>query len=231
MLREVPTRGRAMPWHSMAGWRLEARGWRPPAVVGGWIAPPGSRAGPRAAPVGSAPLLEDTDVGGLTLRQRRIISVLLFCFINTTFIKAENDQNSLAPELTWCERNSVRSSLRSAYSMSSLRRNSTTPSPSRCTSAKQTSPASRMWSFKSCQLPVGGRPGKRRKGQCEIGQPHLRYAHTYSCKGGRRRIRHLLLFVREAYDPFDRTELSFLLIFKVKCKWLLIGKWNRFHGF
>lgn len=105
MLREVPTRGRAMPWHSVAGWRLEARGWRPPAVVGGWIAPPGSRAGPRAAPVGSAPLLEDTDVGGLTLRQRRIIKGFALLFYKHYFYKRRERSKLIGAQthLMWAE--------------------------------------------------------------------------------------------------------------------------------
>ena len=40
------------------------------------------------------------------------------------------------------------------YFMSSYRTYSQTPDPSLKTSAKQTSPASRIWSFKSCQFPV-----------------------------------------------------------------------------
>lgn len=45
-----------------------------------------------------------------------------------------------------------------AYFISSYLKNSTTPDPSLKASAKHTSPASRMWSFKSCQDPDGGNP-------------------------------------------------------------------------
>ncbi len=69
-----------------------------------------------------------------------------------------NERNRFPRTLTWWDLNSVLSRRLSAYSMSSRLRNSTTPSPSCCTSAKHTSPASRMWSFRSCQLPLGGRP-------------------------------------------------------------------------
>ena len=42
--------------------------------------------------------------------------------------------------------------------MSSCLKYSTAPEPSLKTSEKQTSPASLMWSFRSCQLPVAGSP-------------------------------------------------------------------------
>lgn len=64
--------------------------------------------------------------------------------IRSFTISSITDKQISALALTWCERNSVRSRRRNAYSMSSRRRNSTTPSPSLCTSAKQTSPASRI---------------------------------------------------------------------------------------
>ena len=60
--------------------------------------------------------------------------------------------------LTSWDLNFESSSFFKAYFMSSYRTYSQTPDPSLKTSAKQTSPASRIWSFKSCQLPVWGKP-------------------------------------------------------------------------
>lgn len=64
-------------------------------------------------------------------------------------------------QLTSWDRNLESSNFLTAYFISSSRRNSTTPVPSLKTSAKQTSPASLIWSFKSCQLPDGGKPNKQ----------------------------------------------------------------------
>ncbi|EFA04854.1 hypothetical protein TcasGA2_TC014906 [Tribolium castaneum] len=70
--------------------------------------------------------------------------------------KSLNNQTTL----TSCDLNLESSNFFIAYFMSSYRRNSTTPEPSLNASAKHTSPASRMWSFKSCHEPDGGNPAK-----------------------------------------------------------------------
>jgi len=62
-----------------------------------------------------------------------------------------------------CDLNLLSSRYFAAHSISFLLANSTIPVPSLYTSAHNTSPASRMWSFKSCQLPVGGRPDTRQR--------------------------------------------------------------------
>ena len=54
--------------------------------------------------------------------------------------------------------NSVSSSRLIASSMASSLPYSTTPPPRRSTSVKTTSPALRMWSFRSCQLAESGSP-------------------------------------------------------------------------
>lgn len=60
--------------------------------------------------------------------------------------------------LTSCDRNLESSNFLIAYFISSCLKNSTTPVPSLYVSAKQTSPASRIWSFKSCHEPLAGNP-------------------------------------------------------------------------
>jgi len=59
---------------------------------------------------------------------------------------------------TSCDLNLESSNFLIAYFISSCLKNSTTPVPSLYVSAKQTSPASRIWSFKSCHEPDGGKP-------------------------------------------------------------------------
>lgn len=67
VLGRVPPGGWTMARHSVAWGRLVAQRGRSSVMVGGRIATSGSGAGTRPTPVGRAPLLVDTDVGGLAL--------------------------------------------------------------------------------------------------------------------------------------------------------------------
>lgn len=85
----------------------------------------------------------------LVHRQLHPILVWIFHLFNFTIRKF-----GFSCKLTSWDLNRESSSFFMAYFISSYRRNSTTPVPSLCTSAKHTSPASRIWSFKSCQDPL-----------------------------------------------------------------------------
>ncbi|KAJ8378240.1 hypothetical protein AAFF_G00244440 [Aldrovandia affinis] len=89
--------------------------------------------------------------------------------------------------LTWCDRNSVLSRRRRAYSISSLRRNSTTPSP-------------------SCQLPVGGRPvGREGRIQPPKGRFHTVPTRCASLRWGQERRGHFVSLKMLSLSDFQKS--------------------------
>lgn len=107
VLWRVSPRGWTMARHSMAWRRLVTRWWRSSVMVGRWIAASGSGAGSRPIPVGSAPLLKDSDVSSLALRKKRDKNLV---FIKM-FIKSKEQLNPNAPGtyLMWAELSPIQS--------------------------------------------------------------------------------------------------------------------------
>ena len=110
---------------------------------------PGTRtgSGPRTA-VSVISWVLHSYIGSFSLHKRKQLSTMKICKLVRNFTLFQ----------TSCDLNLLSSRSRRALLAWSWRENSTTPVPSRNTSAKMMSPASRKWSLTSCQEPVGGRP-------------------------------------------------------------------------